>query len=136
MFVNVLCEYTNNCHLSTIFTYPTIPNHILCSAYTVFINTMSFRMHELATISVQMIPIHIRGIPMIGSTATVHVVPGKLQLHVIMVFVVPVLHMTQKSPVSDWIGWIWIYRKIDEAIQQYLMFVLYIFTFYMLRIYC
>jgi len=51
-----------------------------------------------------------------------------------MAFVVPVLHMTQKSPVSDWIGWI--YRRIDKAIQEYLLFVLYIFTFYMLRIYC
>lgn len=108
--------YTNNtCRL-----FSTIPNHILCSV-TNCINTISFRTHELATISVQMIHSHILGIPMIGSTAMVHVVPGKWQLHVIMVFVVLVWHMTRKSLVSAWIGWI--YRTINTysniKIRQY-----------------
>lgn len=84
-----------------------------------FINTISFRTHELATISVQMIHTHTLGIPMIGSTAMAHVVPGKWQLHVIMVFVVPVWHMTQKSLVSAGICWIFIEQSIPTAIQKY-----------------
>lgn len=68
-----------------------------------------------------MIHSHILGIPMIGSTAMVHVVPGKWQLHVIMAFVVLVWHMTRKSLVSAWISWI--YRTINTysnmKIRQY-----------------
>lgn len=74
-------------------------------------------------ISVQMIHIHIQGIPMIGSTAMVHVALEKWQLHVIMEFVVPVWHMTQKLPVSAWIvGLTWMLRMvrfIEESLWQY-----------------
>jgi len=83
--------------------------------------TSPFRTHELATISVLMIHTHTRGIPMIGSTVMVHVAPGKWQLRVIMVFVVLVWHMTQKSPVSVRISWIF---KTTIIHVTYLMLII------------
>lgn len=60
----------------------------------------SFRMHGLAMILALMIRIHIQGIPMIGLTAMEPGAPEKWQLHVIMVYAVPVWRTTRKLPVN------------------------------------
>jgi len=88
------------------YTFNSQKSHFITLAANLLMFTSPFRMHELVTISVLMIHTRTRGIPMIGSTVMVHVAPGKWLLHVIMVFVVPVWHMIQKSPVSVQIIWI------------------------------